>query len=71
MSVTVNLRKGYDIPPKGVAERVNSRILVSILLCRNHFLRITGPPIMNNAVVKMPDSLGVQAENISFDDFGI
>jgi Na+-transporting NADH:ubiquinone oxidoreductase subunit F len=30
-----------------------------------------GPPQMNNAVVKMLDNLGVPAENISFDDFGI
>ena len=30
-----------------------------------------GPPVMNNAVVKMLDSLGVPQENISFDDFGI
>ena len=30
-----------------------------------------GPPVMNNAVVKMLDSLGVPEENISFDDFGI
>ena len=30
-----------------------------------------GPPLMNNAVVNMLDNLGVPAENISFDDFGI
>lgn len=30
-----------------------------------------GPPAMNNAVVKMLDSLGVPQENISFDDFGV
>lgn len=30
-----------------------------------------GPPVMNNAVLKMLDSLGVPKENISFDDFGI
>jgi len=30
-----------------------------------------GPPMMNSAVVKMLDSLGVPQENISFDDFGI
>jgi Na+-transporting NADH:ubiquinone oxidoreductase subunit F len=30
-----------------------------------------GPPVMNNAVVKMLDDLGVPEENISFDDFGI
>ncbi len=30
-----------------------------------------GPPVMNNAVIKMLDSLGVPAENIAFDDFGI
>jgi Na+-transporting NADH:ubiquinone oxidoreductase subunit F len=30
-----------------------------------------GPPVMNNAVIKMLDDLGVPAENISFDDFGI
>lgn len=30
-----------------------------------------GPPVMNNAVVKMLDSLGIPEENISFDDFGI
>jgi Na+-transporting NADH:ubiquinone oxidoreductase subunit F len=30
-----------------------------------------GPPVMNNAVVKMLDSLGVPQENIAFDDFGI
>lgn len=30
-----------------------------------------GPPMMNGAVIKMLDSLGVPKENISFDDFGI
>lgn len=30
-----------------------------------------GPPVMNEAVVKMLDNLGVPAENIAFDDFGI
>lgn len=30
-----------------------------------------GPPVMNNAVIKMLDNLGVPAENIAFDDFGI
>jgi Na+-transporting NADH:ubiquinone oxidoreductase subunit F len=30
-----------------------------------------GPPMMNSAVLKMLDSLGVPQENIAFDDFGI
>jgi Na+-transporting NADH:ubiquinone oxidoreductase subunit F len=30
-----------------------------------------GPPVMNSAVIKMLDNLGVPQENISFDDFGI
>jgi Na+-transporting NADH:ubiquinone oxidoreductase subunit F len=30
-----------------------------------------GPPVMNNAVVKMLYDLGVPQENIAFDDFGI
>lgn len=30
-----------------------------------------GPPMMNAAVVKMLDSLGVEDENIMFDDFGV
>jgi len=30
-----------------------------------------GPPVMNSAVVKMLDNLGVPQENIAFDDFGI
>ena len=30
-----------------------------------------GPPVMNNAVLKMLDDLGIPAENIAFDDFGI
>jgi Na+-transporting NADH:ubiquinone oxidoreductase subunit F len=30
-----------------------------------------GPPAMNNAVIKMLDDLGIPAENIAFDDFGI
>lgn len=30
-----------------------------------------GPPVMNGAVIKTLDSLGVPKENISFDDFGI
>lgn len=29
-----------------------------------------GPPMMNNAVVKMCDEWGVPAENVRFDDFG-
>jgi len=31
---------------------------------------LCGPPIMNDAVFKMLDSLGVPSENIAFDDFG-
>ncbi|HMP80379.1 MAG TPA: NADH:ubiquinone reductase (Na(+)-transporting) subunit F [Pirellulaceae bacterium] len=29
-----------------------------------------GPPMMNQAVIKMLDELGVEPENIAFDDFG-
>ena len=31
---------------------------------------ICGPPMMNSAVTRMLDSLGVEPENILFDDFG-
>jgi Na+-transporting NADH:ubiquinone oxidoreductase subunit F len=31
---------------------------------------LCGPPMMNNAVFKMLDDLGVERENILFDDFG-
>ncbi len=31
---------------------------------------LCGPPQMNDAVLKMLDSLGVPKENIAFDDFG-
>ena len=31
---------------------------------------LCGPPMMNSAVIKMLDSLGVQEENILLDDFG-
>lgn len=31
---------------------------------------ICGPPMMNDAIVKLLDSLGVEPENILFDDFG-
>ena len=31
---------------------------------------ICGPPLMLQAVLKMLDDLGVQPENIAFDDFG-
>jgi Na+-transporting NADH:ubiquinone oxidoreductase subunit F len=31
---------------------------------------LCGPPMMNNAVFKMLDDLGVEPENIRFDDFG-
>ena len=31
---------------------------------------ICGPPMMNNAIFKMLDELGVEPENIAFDDFG-
>ncbi|MDD3876823.1 MAG: NADH:ubiquinone reductase (Na(+)-transporting) subunit F [Bacteroidales bacterium] len=31
---------------------------------------LCGPPMMNDAVFKMLDSLGVPSENIAFDDFG-
>ncbi len=34
----------------------------------NYYL--CGPPVMNQAVFKMLDNLGVEAENIHFDDFG-
>jgi Na+-transporting NADH:ubiquinone oxidoreductase subunit F len=29
-----------------------------------------GPPMMNSAVIKMLDDLGVEPENIMLDDFG-
>lgn len=32
---------------------------------------LCGPPVMNAAVLKMLDNLGVPKENIAFDDFGI
>ncbi|MBN1559703.1 NADH:ubiquinone reductase (Na(+)-transporting) subunit F [candidate division KSB1 bacterium] len=32
---------------------------------------LCGPPLMNAAVLKMLDDLGVESENILFDDFGI
>ena len=31
---------------------------------------ICGPPMMNDAVIKMLSDLGVEPENIAFDDFG-
>ena len=31
---------------------------------------ICGPPLMLQAVLKMLDDLGVEPENIAFDDFG-
>jgi Na+-transporting NADH:ubiquinone oxidoreductase subunit F len=31
---------------------------------------LCGPPMMNSSVINMLDNLGVQPENISFDDFG-
>ena len=31
---------------------------------------ICGPPMMNSAVINMLDNLGVEPENIMFDDFG-
>jgi Na+-transporting NADH:ubiquinone oxidoreductase subunit F len=31
---------------------------------------LCGPPMMNSAVFKMLDDLGVPKENIAFDDFG-
>lgn len=31
---------------------------------------ICGPPMMNDAVIRMLDNLGVAKENILFDDFG-
>jgi len=31
---------------------------------------ICGPPMMNQAVFKMLDDLGVEEENIAYDDFG-
>ena len=31
---------------------------------------ICGPPMMNDAVIKMLTDLGVEEENVLFDDFG-
>ena len=31
---------------------------------------ICGPPIMNSSVMNMLDDLGVEPENVLFDDFG-
>ncbi len=52
------------------------RVLLDNYLCRHDEPEdieyyFCGPPLMNNAVIKMLDSLGVPKENISFDDFGI
>ena len=35
-----------------------------------HRAHLCGPPMMNDAVFKMLDDLGVEPENIAFDDFG-
>lgn len=32
---------------------------------------LCGPPVMNAAVLKMLDDLGIEKENIAFDDFGV
>jgi Na+-transporting NADH:ubiquinone oxidoreductase subunit F len=32
---------------------------------------LCGPPVMNDAILRMLDNLGVERENILFDDFGI
>ena len=32
---------------------------------------LCGPPMMNDAVLKMLDNLGVPKDNVAFDDFGI
>jgi Na+-transporting NADH:ubiquinone oxidoreductase subunit F len=52
------------------------KVLLSNYLCQHDEPEdieyyFCGPPQMNNAVVKMLDSLGVPEENIAFDDFGI
>ncbi|MCK7537770.1 MAG: hypothetical protein MZV63_45865 [Marinilabiliales bacterium] len=52
------------------------KVLLDNYLCRHDEPEdieyyFCGPPQMNNAVVKMLDSLGVPQENIAFDDFGI
>jgi Na+-transporting NADH:ubiquinone oxidoreductase subunit F len=31
---------------------------------------LCGPPLMNAAVLKMLDEMGIPKENIRFDDFG-
>ena len=31
---------------------------------------LCGPPLMNSAVLKLLDDMGVEEENIMFDDFG-
>ena len=52
------------------------RVLLENYLCQHEEPEdieyyFCGPPLMNNAVIKMLDSLGVPKENIAFDDFGI
>ncbi len=52
------------------------RVLLENYLCKHDEPEdieyyFCGPPLMNNAVIKMLDSLGVPKENIAFDDFGI
>ena len=52
------------------------RILLENYLCQHEEPEdieyyFCGPPLMNNAVIKMLDSLGIPNENIAFDDFGI
>jgi Na+-transporting NADH:ubiquinone oxidoreductase subunit F len=32
---------------------------------------LCGPPLMNAAVLKLLDDLGVEEENIAFDNFGL
>jgi Na+-transporting NADH:ubiquinone oxidoreductase subunit F len=52
------------------------RVLLENYLCQHEEPEdieyyFCGPPLMNNAVIKMLDSLGIPKENIAFDDFGI
>ena len=60
---------------KGYTGFIN-RVLHENYLCRHEEPEdieyyFCGPPLMNSAVLKMLDMLGVPKENIAFDDFGI
>ena len=63
-------QEGWDGPTGFVHEVLHDNYLVDHPAPEDIEYYMCGPPIMSQSVIHMLDNLGVERENINFDDFG-